>query len=197
MEQKSGLIGIYEKANAATRSGTTDCPWAAENELFDPDYDRIMPWLENAMERMPVLAELGSSASSTARSPTRRTATCCSARRACGTSGCCCGSQVGIAWGPGCRQVSGAAGWSTARPTFRCASFDPRRFGALCDDAYRIDQGQGRLPAAPRDPVPASQPTCRPPGEDLAVLRTAEGQGRGPRRDLWLGTPALVRRRRR
>ena len=30
-----------------------------ENELFDADYERIMPWLENALERMPVLAESG------------------------------------------------------------------------------------------------------------------------------------------
>ena len=58
MEQKSGLIGIYEKANANTvwLDGT---PWEAESELFAPDYDRIMPWLENAMARMPVLAALG------------------------------------------------------------------------------------------------------------------------------------------
>jgi len=34
-------------------------PWEAESELFAPDYDRIMPWLENAMERMPILAQLG------------------------------------------------------------------------------------------------------------------------------------------
>ena len=58
MEQKSGLIGIYEKANAATiwDDGT---PWESENELFEADYERIMPWLENAMERMPVLSTLG------------------------------------------------------------------------------------------------------------------------------------------
>ena len=58
MEQTSGLIGIYEKANAATvwDDGT---PWESENELFEPDYDRIMPWLENALERMPVLADKG------------------------------------------------------------------------------------------------------------------------------------------
>ncbi|MBT6110760.1 MAG: FAD-binding oxidoreductase, partial [Rhodospirillales bacterium] len=55
MEQKSGLIGIYEKANPNTvwDDGT---PWESENELFEADLDRIMPWLENAFERMPVLA---------------------------------------------------------------------------------------------------------------------------------------------
>ena len=39
-EQESGLIGIYEKANpnAVWLAGT---PWAAEHELFEPDYERI------------------------------------------------------------------------------------------------------------------------------------------------------------
>jgi dimethylglycine dehydrogenase len=58
MEQKSGLIGIYEKANPNT-VWEDHCPWEAENELFEADYDRIMPWLENAMDRMPIFAELG------------------------------------------------------------------------------------------------------------------------------------------
>ncbi len=58
MEQKSGLIGIYEKANPNT-VWEDACPWDAEHELFEPDYDRIMPWLENAMGRMPIFADLG------------------------------------------------------------------------------------------------------------------------------------------
>jgi len=58
MEQKSGLIGIYEKADPkhVWDDGTS---WKAEHELFEPDYECIMPWLTNAFERMPVLAELG------------------------------------------------------------------------------------------------------------------------------------------
>ena len=57
MEQKSGLIGIYEKTDPRTiwDEGT---PWEAEHELFEPDYDRLMPYLEKALERMPVLGEL-------------------------------------------------------------------------------------------------------------------------------------------
>ena len=58
MEQKSGLIGIYEKTGS--RSVWEDyCPWEAEHELFAPDYDRIMPWLEQAMDCMPVFVNLG------------------------------------------------------------------------------------------------------------------------------------------
>ncbi len=47
MEQKRGLIGIYEKQNPNT-VWEDHCPWEAENELFDPDYDRVMPWLKKA-----------------------------------------------------------------------------------------------------------------------------------------------------
>ena len=49
MEQKRGLIGIYEKENPNT-VWEDFCPWEAENELFKADYDRVMPWLENALE---------------------------------------------------------------------------------------------------------------------------------------------------
>jgi dimethylglycine dehydrogenase len=59
-EQNSGLIGIYERRNsreAWVESGGQ--AWEAENELFAPEYDPIMPWLERAMERMPIFADAG------------------------------------------------------------------------------------------------------------------------------------------
>jgi dimethylglycine dehydrogenase len=140
MEQQSGLIGIYEKANAASvwDDGT---PWDSENELFEPDYDRIMPWLENALERMPVLADKGIKSvihGAITHPP--------DGNMLLGPSGLknfwlCCGSQVGIAWGPGAGKylaqwmVHGAADVSMH-------SFDPRRFGARIDDNYRINKAK-------------------------------------------------------
>ena len=59
MEQQSGLIGIYEKREPNHVWEDGGPAWEAEHELFTPDYDRIMPWLSEAMERMPVLAECG------------------------------------------------------------------------------------------------------------------------------------------
>ena len=60
-EQKSGLIGIYETANAAEcwthRGGLPE--WDSENELFDADFDNLTPYIERVMERMPAWAELG------------------------------------------------------------------------------------------------------------------------------------------
>jgi dimethylglycine dehydrogenase len=140
MEQKSGLIGIYEKANAASvwDDGT---PWESENELFEPDYDRIMPWLENALERMPILADKG--VKSVVHGAITHPPDGNMLLGPCGVKNfwLCCGSQVGIAWGPGAGKylaqwmVHGAADVSMR-------SFDPRRFGARIDDEYRIDKAR-------------------------------------------------------
>jgi dimethylglycine dehydrogenase len=59
-EQNSGLIGIYERSN--TREAWLESggqAWEATNELFAPEYDPIMPWLERVMERMPIFANAG------------------------------------------------------------------------------------------------------------------------------------------
>ncbi|MBY8977118.1 FAD-dependent oxidoreductase [Rhodobacteraceae bacterium NNCM2] len=137
MEQKSGLIGIYEKANPNT-VWEDHCPWEAENELFEPDYDRIMPWLENAMDRMPILSELG----------IKREVHGAISHPPDGNPligpapgmrnyWCCCGTQIGIGWGPGLTRelarwmVHGAADISMRE-------FDPRRFGPYADQAYQV-----------------------------------------------------------
>ncbi len=129
MEQKSGLIGIYEKENPNT-VWEDHCPWEAENELFDADYDRIMPWLENAMDRMPVFADLGIKREvhgAISHPPDGNPLI----GPAPGVKNywCCCGTQIGIGWGPGLSRelarwmVHGAADISMRE-------YDPRRFGA-------------------------------------------------------------------
>jgi len=172
MEQKSGLIGIYEKANAATvwDDGT---PWESENELFEPDYDRIMPWLENALERMPILADKGikSVVHGAITHPP-------DGNMLLGPSGVpgfwlCCGSQVGIAWGPGAGKylaqwmVRGAADVSMR-------SFDPRRFGARIDDEYRL--GKAREDYLLRHEIPyphLDRPGLRPSHSKCSPLYRA------------------------
>ncbi len=161
MEQRSGLIGIYEKANAAT-VWDDETPWEEENTLFSPDYDRIMPWLENAMGRMPIFAELGIKQvihGAITHPP--------DGNMLLGPSGvrnfwCCCGSQVGIAWGPGAGKylaqwmVHGAADISMA-------SFDPRRFGANIDREYRLEKAKEDYLLRHEIPFPAlDRPACRP-----------------------------------
>lgn len=137
MEQKRGLIGIYEKENPNT-VWEDHCPWEAENELFAADYDRIMPWLENAMGRMPIFSELGI---------TREVHGAIShppdgnplIGPAPGVRNywCCCGTQIGIGWGPGLSRelarwmVHGAADISMR-------DYDPRRFGAYATKEWQV-----------------------------------------------------------
>ncbi len=60
-EQKSALIGIYEMAKSEEcwthRDGWPE--WDSVNELFDPNFDNIMPYIERVMERIPMWSELG------------------------------------------------------------------------------------------------------------------------------------------
>jgi len=137
MEQASGLIGIYEKENPNT-VWEDHCPWEAENELFEADYDRVMPWLQAALERMPVLAERGikrvvHGAISHPPDGNPLIGPAPGARN----YWCCCGTQIGIGWGPGLTRelarwmVHGAADISMRE-------FDPRRFGTYADKEWQI-----------------------------------------------------------
>lgn len=137
MEQKRGLIGIYEKENPNT-VWEDHCPWGAENELFDADYDRIMPWLEEALNRMPVFAERGiqrevHGAISHPPDGNPLIGPVAGAPN----YWCCCGVQIGIGWGPGLSRelarwmVHGAADISMRE-------YDPRRFGDYATKDWQI-----------------------------------------------------------
>ena len=141
MEQKSGLIGIYEKENANTvwLDGT---PWEADSELFAPDYDRIMPWLENAMERMPVLAELGIKRA-VHRAITHPPDGSMLLGPASGLVNywCCCGCQIGIGWGPGAGRY--LAQWMVhGAAEISMREFDSRRYGDFADREYAVTKAR-------------------------------------------------------
>ncbi len=137
MEQKRGLIGIYEKENSNS-VWHDECPWNYENWLFDADYDRVMPWLEESLNRMPIFFELGI---------TREVHGAIShppdgnplIGPAPGVRNywCCCGTQIGIGWGPGLTRelarwiVHGAADISMR-------DYDPRRFGSYATKDWQI-----------------------------------------------------------
>ncbi len=137
MEQKSGLIGIYEKENSNS-VWEDHCPWAAENELFDADYDRVMPWLENAMNRMPIFEDLG----------IKRVVHGAISHPPDGNPligpvpgvknyWCCCGTQIGIGWGPGLtRELARWMVHGVADISMR--DYDPRRFGTYADKKWQV-----------------------------------------------------------
>jgi dimethylglycine dehydrogenase len=137
MEQKKGLIGIYEKANPNT-VWEDHCPWEAENELFAADYDRVMPWLEESLNRMPIFTELGISRDvhgAISHPPDGNPLI----GPAPGVRNywCCCGTQIGIGWGPGLTRelarwmVHGAADISMR-------DYDPRRFGSYAKKDWQV-----------------------------------------------------------
>jgi dimethylglycine dehydrogenase len=207
MEQKSGLIGIYEKENPNT-VWEDHCPWEAENELFEADYDRIMPWLENAMDRMPIFAELGHQArgawrdlASARRQPADRPAP--------GVKNywCCCGTQIGIGWGPGLTRelarwmVHGAADISMR-------DYDPRRFGEYATKEWQVIKAKedyclrheipfphfNRLAGRPVKPSPLyerSRPRARCSRKSTAMSGRAGSHDRGRRRKTT--TPSAAR----
>ena len=93
------------------------------------------------MERMPIFAELGIKRvvrGAITHSP--------DGNMMLGPSGIrnfwlCCGSPVGIAWGPGAGMY--LAQWmAQGAADISMAGFDPRRFGARIDDAYRIGKAK-------------------------------------------------------
>ncbi len=137
MEQEKGLIGIYEKENpnSVWRDG---CPWDYENWLFDADYDRVMPYLEESLNRMPVFAGLGiTRAIHGAISHPPDGNPLIGPAPGARNYWCCCGTQIGIGWGPGLTRelarwmVHGAADISMRE-------FDPRRFGSYADKEWQV-----------------------------------------------------------
>jgi dimethylglycine dehydrogenase len=139
MEQKSGLIGIYEKENPNS-IWDDGAPWEAEHELFEPQLDRIGSWLEIAMERMPIFANVGIRRIFHGAIPdTPDGNMLLGPAPKLRNYWCCCGTQMGIGWGPGAGKylsqwmVQGAAEISMRE-------FDPRRYGPFADRKYVIEK---------------------------------------------------------
>ncbi|WP_300019796.1 FAD-dependent oxidoreductase [uncultured Roseobacter sp.] len=137
MEQKRGLIGIYEKENPNS-VWHDHCPWDYENWLFDADYDRVMPYLEESLNRMPIFADLGiqrevHGAISHPPDGNPLIGPAPGVRN----YWCCCGTQIGIGWGPGLTRelarwmVHGAADISMRE-------YDPRRFGSYATKDWQV-----------------------------------------------------------
>ena len=137
-EQKAGLVGIYEHTGAreawASRGGWPE--WSSENELFEGDLDRIAPWLEKALERMPIFANAGIKRIINGAIPhTPDGNPLVGPMPGVPNAWQCCGSSIGIAQGAGCGKF--LAQWMIhGDAEINMASVDPRRFGAYADQDY-------------------------------------------------------------
>ncbi len=199
MEQKSGLIGIYEKTNP-NMVWEDHCPWESEHELFAPDYDRVMPWLEAAMDRMQVFAELGIKRDvhgAISHPPDGNPLI----GPAPGVQNywCCCGTQIGIGWGPGLTRelarwmVHGAADLSMRE-------FDPRRFGGYADKPWQVIKAKEDYCLRHEVPFPHFNRLEGRPIKPSPLYETLKSQGAvfeevyGHERPRWFATGDMEQR---
>ncbi|MEO8544222.1 MAG: FAD-dependent oxidoreductase [Burkholderiaceae bacterium] len=176
MEQKSGLIGIYEKANPRT-VWEDGCPWEAEHELFSPDYERIMPWLENAMGRMPVLSQLGIKREvhgAISHPPDGNPLI----GPAPGLKNFWlnCGCQIGIGWGPGLTRE--LARWMVlGAADINMREFDPRRFGPYADQKFQVTKAKEDYLLRHETPFPNFNRLAGRPVKPSAIYQDLKDQG--------------------
>ena len=172
-EQKAALIGLYDTHDAVAK-WLNGCPWDSENELFDPDYERITPWLEKCFERVPSLMDLGikrivNGAITYTPDGAPLVGPACGLRN----YWLCCGATVGIAWGPGMGKY--LAQWmieGTADISMR--GFDPRRFGVWADNDYAYARAREDYMTRLSLPYPQDQrKMCRNVRLSGAQTRTA------------------------
>ncbi len=156
-EQQSGLIGIYEGHVCPTVWTLPEgAPWAAENELFEADYDSIGDFLMIALDKMPILAELG--IKRVVRGAITHTP---DGGMLVGPSGApnvwlSCGSSIGLAWGGGSGKV--LADWMVHGQTqVNTRSMDPRRYGDFSTDSFIVERTKDEFMRRHDTPCPGKQ----------------------------------------
>ena len=105
---------------------------------------------------------------------------------------CCCFS-FGIAQAGGAGKT--LAEWIVdGEPEWDFWTFDPRRYTDYATKTYVVAKAHRALPERIRRRLSRRGVARRPPGQDDAALRPAEGQGRDVRRPRRLGARGLVSR---
>ncbi|GJL82360.1 MAG: glycine cleavage system protein T [marine bacterium B5-7] len=137
-EQKSALIGIYETRGSREcwthRGGWPE--WDSENELFDPDFDTLEPFIDRVMERMPSWRNLGIKRVVCGAIPhTPDGNPLLGPAEGLRNFWHCNGASIGIAAGAGCGKY--LAQWMVYGDSeINMAGLDPRRFGKHAPGDY-------------------------------------------------------------
>jgi len=191
-DQNSGLIGIYENVGHAEPWLPKGIPpWESDSELFQDNLERIMPWLERAMERMPVLADAGvRRIVNGAITHTPDGAPLLGPAAGVRNYWMACGSSFGIAQGAGCGKY--LAQWMLEGDSeINMTGFDPRRFGSYADEPYtraKVFQDYSRTYATslPGEELPAARENrLSPLYETLKSHGCVHTEGFGWERPKW------------
>ena len=136
-EQKSGLIGIYESEDTEEAWKEQGGPaWDSENELFPAQLDRIMPYLERVMDRMPIFADAGiKKVVNGAISHTPDSNPLVGPAAGVRNFWLATGTGIGIAQGPGCGKYL-AQQMIYGDAEINMLGMDPRRYGTFADQEY-------------------------------------------------------------
>ncbi|MEM7072853.1 MAG: FAD-dependent oxidoreductase [Pseudomonadota bacterium] len=177
-EQKAGLIGIYE-IEGLVEAWPDGVPWEADHELFEADLERIFPWLERVMERMPIMANAGIKRVVNGAIPHTPDGSPLLGQAA-GLPGfwMACGSSIGIAQGGGCGKYL-AQMMVHGQAEINMLEFDPRRFGSYADPDYVRarsfeDYAHMYQPHFPGEERPAGRNARQSSLHDRLVARSAQ-----------------------
>ncbi len=191
-EQKSGLIGIYERSGTREGWGGDGAPaWESSNELFEVEYEPIMAQLDRVMQRMPVFSEPGiRRVINGAISHTPDSNPLVGPAPGVRNFWMATGASIGIAQGPGCGHY--LAQWMVhGAAEINMIGMDPRRFGPYADQAYtrpkahREYQDMYRLPP-PGEERPEGRPAKTTPlYSKLKAKGCVFGEAFGWERPKW------------
>ena len=136
-EQDGLLIGVYETWDSPVAwDGTGGPEWESENELFEPEIEPVIPWLERVMDRMEVFQNAGiKRVVNGGISHTPDGNPLLGPVHGLNNYWLCTGAAIGIAQGAGCGKY--LAQWMVhGASEINMTSFDPRRFGVYADPDY-------------------------------------------------------------
>ena len=196
-EQKSGLMGIYENTGLTEAWAPKGFPaWESTNELFADDLDRIAPWLERAIERMPIFGEVGIRRVINGAIPhTPDGAPLLGPAPGLRNFWMCCGTSFGIAQGGGCGKF--LAQWMMQGDAeINMTEFDPRRFGPYADLKYVHDKVFLDYRTTFTTRLPGEEEPDARPNKVSPLYERLEIAGLRVYGDLRLGTSQVVLSRR-
>ena len=130
------LVGPYETAHAHSCWQDGPPPWDFESELLAPELDRLMPWLDNAAQRLPLLAAAGvKSVIAGAITHTPDGVYLSGPAHGPRNYWMHCGASIGICQGAGAGKY--LAQWMMhGQAEINMREFDPRRFGSWATAEY-------------------------------------------------------------
>ncbi len=198
-EQDGLIIGPYESSGAKAW-GLDGIDWSFDQELLPPDIERLEPWLELAMKRLPVFAEAG--IKRVVNGPITHTPDgnfLLGPAPGLVNHWLACGSSIGITQGAGAGKY--LAQWMMHGQTeINMASFDPRRYGAWANGQFVLDKAIEEYQHMyelfyPGESRPAGRPVrVTPLYEQFVKTDVSLGQVYGWERAQWFPKAGEVER---